>query len=346
MKRALAFIVLILLLLVLGISSSDQAMRWVSKTRYQQEGNWGSDKYRYGDLYGLSYLPDFQIFKDTSIVLNQFASASARDTDLYIIGDSYLYSYIQMDTTNFARSKQVVFRKWSEGNAGPIAIRPSSNKKVLLIESVERNIATVIDLPHIKAHLVGDHQTLTWDESLNASLVAALYDPNLEQNIDFTLFNFQGLSLIKSLKAQVNWVLFNRLSPEVVLSTDQKFLYMKETMDSLQKGSSFYPIHRQDIQSLLGCMAKVERYAKSRGFDEVLFSFIPNPVAMTETESRPTNQFIGLLDQANHGRLHFVDPTFVLAKGGKSYFFKSDSHWNQQGAKAWLNQLNQYLMKL
>lgn len=346
MKRAFAFLVMIVLLLVLGISSSDQAMRWVSKSRYQQEGNLGSDKYRYGDLYGLSYLPDFRILKDTSFIVNQFTSAELRDTDLYIIGDSYLYSYIQMDTANFARSKRVIFRKWSEGDAAPIVLQPSGNKKVLLIESVERNMATLIDMLRIRAHVEGYQTPMTWNESLNATLADALYDPLLEQNIDFTLFNFQGLSFLKSLKAQVNMDIFNRTTPEVVLSEDHQFLYMKETMDSLQKGSSFYPVSFDDIQALLGRMASIEQYAQSRGFDEVIFSFIPNPVAITRTESKQTNQLIVSLSKANQGRLHVVDPTQILAKGGKSYFFKSDSHWNQQGAQAWLHQLNQYLIKL
>ncbi|MDT8887991.1 hypothetical protein PQG44_09905 [Aquirufa sp. LEPPI-3A] len=346
MKKALAFLVLIVLLGVLGISSSDQAMRWISKARYQQQGNLGSDKYRFGDLYGLTYLPAFRLEKDTSLISNQYTSPGLRDTDLYIIGDSYLYSYMQMDTSNFARAKRLDFRKWSDGGGAPIAFTPSSHKKVLLIESVERNIWNVIDIMRVKAHLEGYRAPLTWDEKLNACLADALYDPNLEQNIDFTLFNFQALSFIKSFKAQGNLSLFNRTTADVVLSEDQQFLYMKETMDSMQKGSSFYPLRSQNIQDLLGRMAKIEQYAESRGFDEVVFSFIPNPVAITQTESTPTNHLIPSLAYANQGRLNLVDPTQVLIKGGKSYFFRSDSHWNQQGAQAWLNQMNQYLLKL
>lgn len=346
MKKALAFLVMIVLLGVLGISSSDQAMRWISKARYQQLGNWGSDKYRFGDLYGIAYLPAFRLEKDTSLISKQYTSPSLRDTDLYIIGDSYLYSYMQMDTSNFARAKRVNFRKWADGASAPIAIKASSHKKVLLIESVERNIWSVIDIMRVKAQMEGYRAPMTWDEQLNACLADALYDPNLEQNIDFTLFNFQALSFIKSIKAQGNLSLFNRTTADVVLSEDQQFLYMKETMDSSQKGSSFYPLRSQNIQDLLGRMAKIEQYAESRGFDEVVFSFIPNPVAITQTESKSTNHLIPSLAHANQGRLHLVDPTQVLIKGSKSYFFRSDSHWNQQGAQAWLNQMNQYLLKL
>ncbi len=83
-----------------------------------------------------------------------------------------------------------------------------------------------------------------------------------------------------------------------------------------------------------------------REFDEVVFSFIPNPVIITQTEGRIDNQLNQKLNDANRGRFHFLDPTPVLLKGGKQYFFQSDSHWNQMGAKQWLGQLNQYLLLL
>jgi hypothetical protein len=251
-----------------------------------------------------------------------------------------------MDTSNFVRAKRVDFRKWADGAGAPISIKPSSHKKVLLIESVERNIGNVIDIMRVKAHLEGYRAPLTWDEKLNACLADALYDPQLEQNIDFTLFNFQALSFVKSLKAQGNLSFFNRTESDVVLSRNKQFLYMKETVDSTQRGSSFYPVTSQDIQALLEQMERISSYAHAKGFDDVVFSFIPNPVAITQTESKPTNQLIPTLVFANQGRLHVVDPTQVLTQGGKHYFFRSDSHWNQRGAQAWLNQMNQYLLTL
>jgi hypothetical protein len=346
MKRLLAYFVLIVLLLVLGISSSEQAMRWISKARYQKEGIFGSDKYRFGDLYGLTYLSDFRIEKNNALLEKQYQLDHSRDIDLYILGDSYLFSYIQMDTSNFARSKQVVFRKWSDGDSAPIEIHPSKRKKVLLVETVQRNVWTVIDLLRVRSHLEGYQIPLTWNESLNATLTDAIYDANLEQNIDFTLFDFQAFSPLKSLKSQWNWSIFGRTEQDVVLSKDHQYLYMKETVDSLQKGSSFYPVRADEVYELSARMASIQKYAISRGFDEVVFSFIPNPVSFTQTEGRIDNQLNQKLIDANRGRFHFLDPTPVLLKGGKQYFFQSDSHWNQMGAKQWLGQLNQYLLLL
>jgi hypothetical protein len=249
-----------------------------------------------------------------------------------------------MDTSNFARSNQVIFRKWSEGEKAPLVIRSSNHKKVLLIESVQRNVWTVIDLVRVKAHLEGYKTPLSWNESLNASLTDALYHPKLDQNIDFTLFNFQAWSPVKSLKAQGNLLVFNRTEQDVTLSKDHQFLYVKETVDSLQRGSSFYPFTSDELSKLSAQMTLIDTYARAKGFDEVVFNFIPNPVAITQTEGIAAKQLIQKLSKANQGRIQLIDPTDVLLKGGKKYFFQSDSHWNQLGAKAWLAQLNQYLL--
>jgi hypothetical protein len=175
-------------------------------------------------------------------------------------------------------------------------------------------------------------------------LTDAIYDANLEQNIDFTLFDFQLFSPLKSLKAQWNRALFNRIEQDVVLSKDHQYLYMKETVDSLQKGSSFYPIRTAEVNELITRMATIQKYAISRGFDEVVFSFIPNPVSITQTEGRLDNQLNQKLVDKYGERFRFLDPTPVLLQGGKKYFFQSDSHWNQMGAKQWLGQLNQFLL--
>jgi hypothetical protein len=119
---------------------------------------------------------------------------------------------------------------------------------------------------------------------------------------------------------------------------------MKETVDSLQKGSSFYPIRTAEVNELITRMATIQKYAISRGFDEVVFSFIPNPVSITQTEGRLDNQLNQKLVDKYGERFRFLDPTPVLLKGGKKYFFQSDSHWNQMGAKQWLGQLNQFLL--
>ncbi len=344
MRKAFAIIVFISCLGVLGLSSSELGMHALSRIRYQDTGVLGSDKYRFGDLYGLSYLAPFRLEKDTSLIHSQAIKQTKRDIDLTILGDSYLYSYVQMDTSNFVRAKQVVFRRWSEPK--PLTLRASTNKKVLIIEVVERNVWSIFHVDRLKAHFESLPSPATWYESWNRSLSEWIYHPQLEQNLDFALFNMQVFSPWKSLKARLNADLFHRLPSDVSVSKDGQFLYMRETVDSTQRGSSFYSLQDEDMHELRDRILALNHYAHSKGFDEVVFVIIPNPVVMTKTEQRPSNQLIQRLAIELGGQVRFVDPTHALNSGREKYFFKSDSHWNQAGARAWLAQFNQYLLTL
>lgn len=346
MRKVFALSVLLFFLGVLVLSSSESAMRWLSHVRYQDEGLLGSDKYRFGDLYGLTYLPAFRQEKDSSLIRHQVAKQENRDIDLTILGDSYLYSYVQMDTFNFVRAQHVTFRKWSESNLEPLRIRPNATKKVLLIETVERNAWTILSLDRLRGNLERVSSDLAWHASLNAYLFEHIYHPQLEQNLDFTLFNLQLFSPIKSLKSSINSKLFHRLPTEVAVSKNGEFLYMRETVDSSQRSSSFYPISNDELHELGDRILAMNQYAKSKGYDEVIFVIIPNPVVFTQTESKLSNQLVPKLKLELGDKVRLVDPTKPLMEGGKNYFFKSDSHWNQQGARAWLAHFNQYLLTL
>jgi hypothetical protein len=346
MRKVLAFSVLLFFLGVLGLSSSEPAMRWLSHERYQDDGLLGSDKYRFGDLYGLSYLPAFRLYKDTTLIRNQALFDGNRDIDLTILGDSYLFSYVQMDTSNFVRAKKVTFRRWSDSNLEPLCVRPSGNKKVLLIETVERNAWMILNLDRLKPKLEQVTNDKPWYDSFNEFLFEHIYHPQLEQNLDFTLFNQQLFSPLKSLKAIINLEVFNRSSTDVAISENGEFLYMRETVDSTQRSSSFYPMTKDELHELGDRMLVMNQYAKSKGYDEVIFVIIPNPIVFTKTESKASNQFVPKLTTVLGDKVRLLDPTKPLMVGGKQYFFKSDSHWNQKGARAWLAQLNQQLLTL
>ena len=121
---------------------------------------------------------------------------------------------------------------------------------------------------------------------------------------------------------------------------------MRETVDSSQRSSSFYPISNDELHELGDRILAMNQYAKSKGYDEVIFVIIPNPVVFTQTESKLSNQLVPKLKLELGDKVRLVDPTKPLMEGGKSYFFKSDSHWNQKGARAWLAHFNQYLLTL
>jgi hypothetical protein len=170
-----------------------------------------------------------------------------------------------------------------------------------------------------------------------------LYHQSLEANIEFAWFNFGFWEPLKEFKADFNLNFFRRVDKEVAISKDQNFLYLAETINPAHVGSSFSDISEAQIKTQVTELNAIQDYYKAKGFDEVLFSIIPNPVSVLRTENRPDNQLIQRIKSHPDFKGKLMDATESLSKNAASNFFTSDSHWNQRGAKIWLDQLNTQL---
>lgn len=341
MKKIAAFIVFFVCLLVLVISSSEQAMRGITKQRYAGTGLLHSDKYAFGDLYGLSYLPEFRLPKSAGFIEPPTGLPAEKDIDLYIVGDSYLYSYLDTIPDYYARVARVDFRRWAHVPTREETFH-STRKKVLLIETVERNLAHVIGLEHIRAVFeVTPPPVLPWWERWNEAIKAAIYHPTLETNLDFTLFNLALFSPLKELKARWNDRVFGRLASEVRRSKSGDQLFMNETVANREIGSSYREIPEEEVVKTVQKMKEIQDFYRAKGFDRVLFSVMPNPVSLLEAE--PGNQYVARMQAAASGEITLIDPSARLKPYAKDYFYRSDSHWNQRGARVWLDQLNEVL---
>jgi hypothetical protein len=189
MKKIAAFFVFFSCLLALVVSSSEQGMRKLTKERYAGSGILNSDKYAFGDLYGISYLPDFRIAKQEKFMEVPSGLPAEKDIDLYLVGDSYLYSYLDTIPNYYARVSKLDFRRWAHVPLREESFK-STRKKVLLIESVERNLAYVIGLDHIRAVFEPTPPVVKpWYERWNEAIKVAFYHPTLESNLEFTHFN-------------------------------------------------------------------------------------------------------------------------------------------------------------
>ena len=118
MQKLLAFLVFIFCALTLYLTSSNTGMKWVTRDRYSRIGALGADKYLYGDLYGLTYLSKFKKAKDSNFVsLPAIVQKANSDTaKLFILGDSYLYSFFKEDPRYYVGINQVQFIRWSVAN--------------------------------------------------------------------------------------------------------------------------------------------------------------------------------------------------------------------------------------
>ncbi|MHA8067732.1 hypothetical protein ACS6L2_00470 [Aquirufa ecclesiirivi] len=358
MRRLIALFILIFCSAVLMISSSEIGMHWITQGRYARNDAWGADKYRFGDLYGISYLSDFRIAKDTHLLpLPQKTDTILRDYDLTILGDSYLYSSFQVHPAYFNRVNSVQMYRWSDSLRHLIPAK-STRKKVLLIECVERNMWDRMNLADARLRLdVQQEKSLPVDKStkqilidqldrFDAGVKRALYHPTLESNLDFVLFNVGFLGWIKELKADFTWKALGRTNPDVQVSHDGQFLYLEETLNPQKRGSSFRLIKQEEINRMVSQLQAIESYYLLHGYDQVIFSLIPNPVAVLETETKAPNFAIQRIMQHPQRQVNIVDPSFSLKQQASMNFYRSDSHWNLRGAQIWLNEFNQVLSKL
>lgn len=358
MQKLFAFIGFIFCALTLYLTSSNAGMKWITQDRHSRIGAFGADKYLYGDLYGLTYLSKFKYVKDTNFVpLPAIANQKAypKMANLFILGDSYLYSFFTQDPRYYVGVNQVQFIRWSVAN--PVEIIPSKNKiNILLIESVERNMAGLFHLNSVKARLdevegTSPAQNLRqkvafFTSEIDRGIKESLYHQSLEANIEFAWFNFGFLEPLKEFKADFNLNFFGRVDKEVAISKDQNFLYLAETVDPANAGSSFSEISEAQLKVQVKELNTIREYYKAKGFDEVLFSIIPNPVSALTTENRPINHIIQRISRHPEFEGKLIDPSLDLSKNAASNFFRSDSHWNQRGAKIWLDQLNKQLKNL
>jgi hypothetical protein len=357
MQKFIASFVFIFCALTLYLTSSNAGMKWITQDRYSRMGLLGADKYLYGDLYGLTYLSKFKHVKDTNFVPLPPAKDQKtypKSANLFILGDSYLYSFFKEDPRYYFGVNEVKFIRWSVANL--VEITPLKNKKnILLIESVERNMPGLFNLNSVKARLNGLErlslvpnlrQRMTFFVSeINKGFKENFYHETQESNIEFAWFNFGFLESLKELKADFNLNFFGRVDKNVTISKGQHFLYLAETVNPTHVGSTFSEISEAQINGQVKQLNAIQEYYKAKGFDEVIFSIIPNPVSVLKTENRAINHIIQRIKMHPGFKGTLIDPSVDLSKNAASNFFTSDSHWNQRGAKIWLDQLNLQLVK-
>lgn len=342
MRKVLAYFLVLLCLAALVISQSSELMRvWENRVYARNHVLW-SDRYTYGDLYGLSYLPTFKIPHEEAFIQPKVQARG--NHHLSIIGDSYFYSYLPMQAQYFHGVQHLEFISWSK----PKALKPLSGRpNRLLIEVVERNAFVNLRLSKIKADFYGaslpQESHGLW--GLNAWIQETFYHPNQESQLAHLIFGTHLWSKFKEGKAAWNYQVFDRVDPGVQVSQDGQFLYLKETLDPKLTSSSFYPYSAQELQALVMEMNAIQDFFKTKGFQEVYFSILPNPVRVLMTEAKPTNRLFEDVAQHPQARFQWIDARPILQAKARSYFFQSDSHWNQAGAAAYLSYLNQVLAK-
>ena len=352
MRKILCWAVLLLFTVVYALSSSTDFMKSVTRKRYAMYSPFGSDKYKYGDLYGLSYLQPFKIPQDGGGVEGKTPDGEAeapaycgksgrkRDIDLYSICDSYLFLFVKSNQ-EFCRGNKYSYKRSID--YGHLNVHLDKSKiNVLLIERTERSVREALrDMTLETSLLPADQEELVITP--NRAPTNFRLNKEINYNLEFNLFDYKFLTPVKEFKAWLNYKVFGRTDPMVRVSQDNSRLYFSETMDTSGYTSSVVPLSDAVIDTCVSNLNKLYAHYKAMGFDYIYFCTIPNPCTMLEKEHIQYNNFIPRLQNNPALKVPVIDMYSLFAEDPQNIYSRSDTHWNRNGYSRWLQKFNNVL---
>ncbi|MFM6949348.1 MAG: hypothetical protein ACKOWQ_10055 [Aquirufa sp.] len=360
MKKIVAACIFVACVYLLKVSVSENSMKEITESRYQSTGMFSSSKYKYGDLFGLTYLKDFMLKEDRFPNKPLNIKKNPENLSLHIISDSYVFGPFADKKEYFSRARNLKFYPWKDKN-WELPKLDSNLINIAIVEVIERERAYVLNLDNIKSRLSINNENgkvvVSQQQQQHFFLLKAInttqqffkfigsifYHKNIDTHLEFVLFDFEFLLPFKLWKADLNYHVFNRINSDVVLSKDGKNLYVKSTIDKNSPGSSFREIDNKEIENQVFQMNEISRYLKLMGFQKVLFTLIPNPVSVLKTELQPMNEFVNRVQNNPKLQVEFLDLNKELSKNPDFYFCRSDTHWNSNGIDLWIYNVNNYL---
>ena len=331
-----------ILLLIAGVfsavfilSSNVNFMKIWAQYRYSGASKLPSDKYRFGDLYGFSYLAQYKKreFIADDVKPYYLRNKLTRNVDLYSICDSYLWAFNPIDSL-MHNTNSFNFTRWGY-DAKKFHLNPSK-KNVLLLEIVERNaLGAFSDTAYVYRHLgvvsSVSEETVT-DMFPSVGWAKNIFNKNIDTNLEFNLFEYPIFTPFKELKAQLNYSVFNRQSSDVIVSKIRNQLYYGPTVTATEKSSSFRPITDGKIDTLVTSLNQIYQHYRKAGFSEVYLVIMPNPVTILEPELGVYNDF---LPRTQYNKILKIPVIDIYSKFNKiksqPIYQISDSHWAKLG---------------
>ena len=310
-----------------------------------------SDRWRYGDLYGVCYLSQYKFKLEP---FKQYGYKPGRQNTnrvLYIIGDSFLADKILSGA--FDAFDNVIFldRRFS---FGPIKL-DSTKQNYLMMEFAERNlndydidktdeirwtnndIKSGVNFSNTPASAPGQSPPTSLFERLNK----IIFNKDLSRNLELILFDNKLTTPFKEAKASLNYKLFDRIANGVVISSDKKRLLFYVTIDTNNMQSAFRYKNEHALDSIVRNLDIARDYYRAIGFKKVFLSVIPNAVSVYDDKRMPYNHLLERVEQKTD--LPII-PLYKAFKADKrNLFYRSDSHWNPQGLDTWVNEANKVL---
>jgi hypothetical protein len=351
MLKILGYLVLTLFSVIYVVSSSTRLTVKITEKKIESNSMFRSDKYRYGDLFGLSYLPGYQIPLNSNIPHLPLVKCDTKPTmDLYFICDSYLYEIA--DKKFYCGADNVLHVKTIAREKLYVTLNPERTN-ILLLEMAERNLRGILDDTSYVNNLVNKklyNQPAQKKDSENSGLYSRLsesiFNKKINRNLESNIWDYSFFTPIKKLKAGINYKLFNVTDNDVAVSPDKKYLLFKPTIDTTLNSSSFQYVTDAEVKSIIEKLNQIYNTAKILGFKEAYLSIIPNPVSVLYPDYKGLkyNQLLTRIQNSADLKMPVVDIYTTFKNTRFPIYLRSDSHWNMDGVYLWINKFNSLLM--
>ena len=341
-------------LVVLFASTNRTAMKYLSDKRGDEPAWWGTYQFSNGDLVSMSYLDmmdNFRMVRDFRV--NKPPQDCPEKVNLYLFGDSYAR---RLRDTAFSCINKYTFLKRFENNLHYGL--DTNEKNILIIEISERYFrdyfSTLRILDEVYDSTKKNKNTTLINKNkangVNMSsfsipiTVDAIFNKNINQNLQYNLFNYNFVFPIFESKALLNFYLFNRASGDVVISKNKKYLFLKETLSPTEKASSFSVLPKEELNNIISNLNKINEHYLNEGFKEVYLSIIPNAVTIEQSEGY--NNLIPEIQYNIDLKIKMINIySFFKNNEKETWYFAGDTHWNKKGTQAWLNIVNDILQE-
>ena len=337
MNTLIRYIVLLLSGIVFVISLSPALQRKIVAK------GWVPDQYRFGDLYNTSNLNKFKELdynQNATLLPSDKPETKYSNIDLYTIGDSFT----PMDTSFYAGHKN--FHIWLGASIDTVKL-DTSRKSILVIEVIERTI---------QERLRSDYKSLYFDKGFQIegrlkptvaekqeeepSFWWDKFGDQINQRIEFLLFNFDPFLKLKELKSGIMLSWFDRTHTGAIISRNHEYLFYNIEADPKIGLSPFYKITPQSVDTVVTNMNNIRDYYKAAGFEEVYFCFVPNKVTVCENDRYPYNNQISIIETHPNRKTPILSIQDTI-RSHPDWYHLGDGHWTIKGQRYWLKTVNQ-----